>query len=303
MTLPLLLAFAVSLVAQFDRDDAGMEYSGISWIPKTDRYWVVDDKESCATELRVVFGGESAPTCSVVRTVTLEGRKDLEGCAFDPLTGDLWVSDEKDSSVRAFDLATGREKAKAELPAIYAKCRRNRSLEGLSISPDGHEMWVSNEEAIRGDDGFVRITRLVRPDGKSPWKEDKTVRYKPDPVVGEKFLGKYAYSGVSGLVALGNGRLLVLERECSVKSGGFFPSCRARLYQLGGDDGSKTLLWEANTELANYEGICLGAEIKKGYASLVLISDAGNSADAKIAVLSGVPLSSAQESANQSNNR
>ena len=285
MTLPIVLALAVSLVAQFDREEPGTEYSGISWVPGTDRYWVVDDGEDCAVELKMAFGGTAAPTCAVVRTVALEGRKDAEGCAYDPLTGDLWVSDEKDSSVRAFDLSTGREKAKVELPAIYAKCRRNRSLEGLSISPDGLEMWVSNEEAMKGDDGFVRITCLKRTDGKSAWKTEKTVRYKPDPVVGVKFLGKYAYSGVSGLVALGKGRLLVLERECSVKEGGFFPSCRARLYELGGDTGSKTLVWEANTELANYEGICLGPELKKGCRSLVLVSDAGNSADEKIAVL------------------
>jgi hypothetical protein len=98
-------------------------------------------------------------------------------------------------------------------------------------------------------------------------------------------MGKHACSGVSDLVALGKGRLLVLERECSVKEeDGMMPSCRLRLYDCAAD-GSKTMLWERNTELANYEGICLGPDIAPGVKSLVLVSDGGSGADEKNMVL------------------
>lgn len=283
----IVLAASISLLGEFDREPTGAEYSGISRIPGTDRYWLVNDDDGTADEMKIEVGESASSTGMVLRTVQLDGRKDLEGCAVDPLKkGILWVSDEKDHSVRAFDTSNRHEVARAALPKIYQNCRKNRSLESLSISPDGLEMWTSNEEPIPGDDGFVRITRLTRPDAASPWKADeKCVRYRPDPVVGEKFMGKYASSGVADLVALGKGSLLVLERECSVKEeDGMMPSCRLRLYDCSAD-GSKTMLWECNAGLANYEGICLGPDLAPGVKSLLVVSDGGNAADEKFMVL------------------
>ena len=281
------LAATVSFLGEFDREPTGAEYSGISRIPGTDRYWLVNDDDGTIAEMKIEIGENASSTGMVLRTVQLDGREDIEGCAVDPLkTNVVWVSDEKDHSVRAFDTATGKEVACAALPKIYQKCRKNRSLESLSISPDGLEMWTSNEEPIPGDDGFVRITRLSRADAATPWKADeKCIRYRPDPVAGAKFMGKYACSGVSDLVALGKGRLLVFERECSVKDeDGMMPSCRLRLYECAAD-GSKTMLWERDTRLANYEGICLGPDIAPGVKSLLVVSDGGNGADERNLVL------------------
>jgi len=283
----IVLAATVSFLGEFDRESTGAEYSGVSRVPGTDRYWLVNDDDGTADEMKIEIGEGASSTGMVLRTLQLEGRKDLEGCAVDPLKkGVLWVSDEKDHSVRAFDTSTGRELACAALPKIYQKCRKNRSLESLSISPDGLEMWVSNEESIPGDDEFVRITRLSRADAATPWKADaECIRYRPDPVAGAKFMGRHASSGVSDLVALGKGRLLVLERECSVKGeDGMMPSCRLRLYECAAD-GSKTMLWERNTGLANYEGICIGPDLAPGVKSLLLISDGGNAADERNMVL------------------
>lgn len=285
--LAIVLAATVSFVGEFDRESTGAEYSGVSRIPGTDRYWLVNDDDGTADEMKIEVGEGASSTGMVLRTVQFEGRKDLEGCAVDPLKkGVMWVSDEKDHSVRAFDTATGREVARAALPKIYQKCRKNQSLESLSISPDGLEMWVSNEEPIPGDDGFVRITRLSRADADSPWKADaECIRYSPDPVAGAKFMGKHAYSGVSDLVTLGKGRVLVLERECSVKEeDGLMPSCRLRLYDCAAD-GTKTMLFERNTGFANYEGICLGPDIAPGVKTLLVISDGGNGADERNMVL------------------
>ena len=280
----LLLAAAVSMIGEFARESTGAEYSGVSRVPGTNRYWLVNDAGGVADEVEILVGEGLSATGVVLRTVQLEGRRDVEGCAVDPLRkGVLWVSDEKDHSVRAFDTSTGREIDKAALPPEYAKCRKNRSLEALSISPDGLEMWVSNEEPMKADATFVRITRLVRKGADDPWKAEQCVRYRPDPIAGEKFMRR-AFSGVSGLVALGGRRLLVLERECSVKAGRFLPSCRARIYECAAD-GSKELLWEADTGLANYEGICLGPDAPSGEKTLLLVSDGGSCADEKNIVL------------------
>lgn len=282
----ILAAATISFSGEFDRELTGAEYSGVSRVPGTDRYWVVDDNDGVVAEMKIEVGEGCSSTGTVLRTVQLAGRRDIEGCAVDPLRkGVLWVSDEADHSVRAFDIENARETDRLAVPGIYAKCRRNRSLEALSISPDGLEMWISNEEPIPGDNGFVRITRFSRDGASSAWKADeKCVRYRPDPVSGEKFMGRHANSGVSGLLALGKGRLLVLERECSVKDGGSLPSLRARIYECAAD-GSKTLLWEMDTGFANYEGICLGPEFASGEKSVVLVSDGGNGGDEKIMVL------------------
>ena len=47
----------------------------------------------------------------------------------------------------------------------------------------------------------------------------------------------------------------------------------------------KRLVWEENTMFANYEGICLGPELKNGTKTLVLVSDGGGSADESLLVL------------------
>ena len=284
--LAFLAAATISFFGEFDREVTGAEYSGVSRVPGTDRYWVVDDDGGAVVEMKIEVGEGCSSTGTVLRTLQLAGRKDLEGCAVDPLRkGILWVSDESDHSVRAFDIENVREVERLETPAIYSKCRRNRSFEALSISPDGLEMWVSNEEPIPGDKGFVRITRFEREGAAAPWKADaECIRYRPDPVAGAKFMGRHANSGVSGLLALGKGRLLVLERECSVKEGSSLPSLRARIYECAAD-GSKTLVWERDTGLANYEGICLGPGFASGEKSVVLVSDGGNGGDERIMVL------------------
>ena len=73
--------------------------------------------------LEIVLDEDGAvASCKTVRSIQLEGRTDLEGCAFDPLDGCVWVADEHDTSIRQFDPATGKEIAAVLVPEVF---RRN----------------------------------------------------------------------------------------------------------------------------------------------------------------------------------
>ena len=105
--------------------------------------------------------------------------------------------------------------------------------------------------------------------------------------------------GVSELVALGNGRLLVLEREFYVPKLklGAFVQCKIYEIEPGkefvlpenaviGEDTKylskrlvhsfKTKLSIFNKSIANYEGMCLGPQLADGSVALILVSDSQN---------------------------
>lgn len=283
-------------VCEFARDENPEGLSGVTRIGGN-RYFSVDDRGGMLHELEIVLNdaGDDG-TCTVKRSVRLEGRVDLEGCAYDPMNGLIWVSDEHDTTIAAFDPETGKEVSRVDVPEVYRKnVVKNRSFEGLTISPDGFRMYVVNEDTLKCDGrvaderagGIVRVQEFARAGKNAKWLPTRQFRYRTDAVEGSKYAG-LSLSGVSGLCAPGDGTLLLLEREMSQKNP-LFPSCRARIYEIDLDtmaaEPEKRLVWEEDTMFANYEGICLGPELKDGARSLILVSDGGGSAEEKVLVL------------------
>ncbi len=101
---------------------------------------------------------------------------------------------------------------------------------------------------------------------------------------------------------LGDGTLLALERELSIKNGKFMPSLRCRIYIVdvsgaedvsardslagfGGPMAKKTLLWSGDTGFSNYEGLCEGPRLADGSRTLLLVSDADAGAAARVMTL------------------
>ena len=95
--------------------------------------------------------------------------------------------------------------------------------------------------------------------------------------------------GVSGMCALDDGRLILLEREFFVAPGklGSFVHCKLYIVNPSATAADclleKRLLLEFRTHLsllgrglANYEGICLGPRLADGSRTLLLISDSQN---------------------------
>ena len=152
--------------------------------------------------------------------------------------------------------------------------------------------------ATRAHGTRVRLQRFTRPAPEAAWTAAGQWMYVTDSVGGGDFAGK-SRCGVSGLLCLGDGTLLVLEREMSIKKGKVLPSFRCRIYAIDfnhADDVAdvvalkgtarrpvaKRRLFGAHTGLAMYEGICLGPALADGSRSVLLISDGDDGAANRI---------------------
>lgn len=275
-------ALSVENVCESPRPEGGPE--GLSAVSRIDgdRYYCVDDRGGWLHEVVIAVGSDEV-SFRTNRAVRLEGRVDLEGCAYDPLTRNVWVSDESDTSVRAFDPKTGREVASLDIPEVYSRnVRKHRSLESLAISSDGLRLYTANEESLKCDvTNVVRIQEFVRCGARDAFRPSRQFKYVVDPAGGSPF-GRHTFSGVSSLLAMDDGSLLVLEREFSVK---LLPSFRMRIYRMTPGREGKTLLWEEPSTFSNYEGMCFGPRLSDGRQSIVLVSDGGAGALEAVRVL------------------
>jgi len=279
--LAIAAALSAEVYCETPRTEGPDEASAVTRV-SGDVYYCVNDDGGFLHEVTIGIGAEEV-TFKTNRAVRLEGRADLEGCAYDPLTRNVWVSDEKDTSVRAFDPSTGRQVVALALPEVYRKnVRLNRSLEALTVSPDGLRLYVANEERLKCDaTNVVRIQEFSRKGANDAFRPSRQFFYDVDPIGGKPF-GRRARSGVSAFAAMPDGSLLVLEREFSMK---VLPSFRIRIYRIVPGMPGKSLVWECPSTFSNYEGMCLGPKLPDGRQSLVLVSDGGDAAMESVLVL------------------
>ena len=308
-------ALSVSTISQVTRPSSSTygaeQISGITYAGG-DLFYAVDDNDNKLYPLTLAINRSSgALTTSGITIgtgVTMSGGNDMEGCAYDPCSGKVWISQETSALIREYDPSTGDLARSAPVPAVQKKYRGNYSLEALTISGDGKTMWTANEEALTVDGllatnsvgSIVRLTRFTRDITGNNWTANGEWAYETQPIGTAK--DSHTRSGVSGLCALPDGTLLVLERRCY--QGGLFPDFNIRIYQVnfsGATDVSslsalqgttytkttKTLLWQYThgSDMPNYEGICLGPRLDDGSSTLVLVGDGGSSAEEGIFVL------------------
>ncbi|MCC6640079.1 MAG: esterase-like activity of phytase family protein [Deltaproteobacteria bacterium] len=288
------------------------ELSGLVWVPDSSEYLAVSDDQPRVHRLSVALDGATgritAATTTGALTLTaadgapLPSGRDLEGVTLTNGGATLLVSDESGPALRAHVLATGRAIAQIDPTsdpalAVFAGQRSNLGWESLSSAPDTGVVWTANEEALTSDGpsgGGVDVNTLVRlqrfgadltPSGQ--W----AYRVSGDVVPGA--LGN-TNAGVSDLVALPGGQLLVLERTAGLVS--FAPTIdlelRNRIFLVdfagatdvtslpslvggGFTEAGKTLLWEGVFPDDNFEGMALGPVLAGGDRSLLLVSDDG----------------------------
>ena len=148
----------------------------------------------------------------------------------------------------------------------------------------------------------VRLQKFTRTGPDAAWTPAGQWAYVTDPIGGAPFLDK-ARSGVSDVLCLDDGTLLVLEREMSIRKGDLLlPSFRCRIYEVdfaGATDTSgllsltdpsvhpvkKTRRFGARTGFAMYEGSCLGPELADGSRSVLLVADGDDGAANRILAL------------------
>lgn len=271
------------------------EYSGITHIA-ADTFAVVSDKtEGHGFFLMKIQTNETTGKILDVQNLGYKasdkGHYDIEGIAYNPHNQKVYVSQEADNTITELTLEGELTGRKVALPdSITRNIRSNMSLESLCYDADSHLLWTATEgplildgdvsTATNGKESVVRLFAFNDSLQQKAW-----YRYKTDKPSSTKSARMFAL-GVSDLAAVGEGRLLVLEREARVAENYIGSTAYAKVYLVDtrnadvGDVLNKSLLFSFQTKLtlfrqdwANYEGLCLLPMDSEGNKTLIMMAD------------------------------
>lgn len=272
------------------------DYSGICWLGGNE-YAVVSDKSRSDgffifhIDIDPSDGHITAVSSNEFRTADRPNR-DQEGIAYFPADTTIFISGEADNKILEYRLDTGKRTGRSlDLPDDLAVSAPNYGYESLTYSPVTHTFWTTSESTLPIDGQPASPRNKVRNKLRLLAFDDslrfvKEYPYEMDaPEVKSSSADRYAM-GVSELCALDDGRLLVLEREFFVPTLkiGAFVNCKIFVVDPTDDLYStslhkklltqfKTRLTGLKTNIANYEGMCLGPKLNDGRQVLVLVSD------------------------------
>ncbi|WP_028101042.1 esterase-like activity of phytase family protein [Pseudoduganella violaceinigra] len=302
-------------------------FSGLDYDAAHGR-WVVESDDRCTKNPARFYEAEMDFDASAFRAVRFVGmhyflnadgkdfaasatgceRADVESIRIDPLDGSMWYSSEGD---RRFGLdpfirhATREGGLVTELPLPESfkvhkdeerGSRYNATFEGLTFAPGGRSLWASIEWPLYEDGpiptpqhgAMVRMTQFQR-DGAVL----RQFAYPLDAIPAEPGPGKEAENGVSEILALPDGELLVLERATVQGADGVHTNY-VRLYAtdargatdiktLPGLAGAnfiparKRLVLDFGTlglpRIDNLEAMAFGPRLPNGHATIVFASD------------------------------
>lgn len=290
--------------------------SGIDYDPGTDRVVLIsDDRGGLAPPRFYTARVAVAPgrlDVDLLTVVTLEipptrRRIDPESIRFDPRSGGLWwVSEGEAGAADPFigrASTDGRSASEVPLPAMFRFAaatgpRNGRAFEGAALSNDGASLWVAMEGPLKQDgpaptpeDGaWSRFSRFDRAASAVDFGSiEAQYAYRIDPVPSDSVFGsRLTGNGVTEILAIGPGRLLVLERALVVGKG-----WRARLFVADAEGASDIRdlpaladggfvpmqkqfvvdLDDFDLRVDNFEGLCFGPLLPNGNRTLLLVSD------------------------------
>jgi hypothetical protein len=300
----------VNLYTWFDLPDdpRSQELSGIAWDNSTRTLWAVQDGSASIVPLHPDQSFARWQLGSPLR-LQLSFSVDLEGIVLVP--GAFIVANEEGGRLLEVD-GQGRLRREIPLPPHFSTARANKSLEALSITPDGKHLFTTSEGTLECDGpmptnttgALLRILRIGFPQGDS----DEHA-YQTDPLPHHQG-GDY---GVADLVAISDDEVLVLERGWTPGVGN-----TARIYHVNLEDEAsscsatpalpanvpvlaKELLVDLKTLRAdnlppaeeaqpsrlldNFEGMALGPLLPDGRSSLILVSDDNSRAEQRARVV------------------
>lgn len=293
-----LLAFAQQTVLNkqhnFPKTVTAGNYSGITWLGD-DQYAVVNDKSQTAGfNLMTIRLDDTTGDIKEVRADTFvtsnQPNRDEEGVCYVPQTNTVFVSGEADGRIIEYRLdgqLTGRQ---LTVPNVFRFASPNCGFEALTYNAATHRFWTTSENTLKLDGKAPDIRRKVPNllrfqsfgDDLQP-REQYWYLSDSSAVQGEE--GK-SILGVSGLAALDDGQIIVLEREIRQTPNYIGSYVHVKLYvvnpstQRANDLLQKQLIAEFRTKInitdrsfANYEGICVGPRLKDGRIVLLLVAD------------------------------
>lgn len=234
--------------------------------------------------------------------------RDCEGVAYFNDHNTIFVAGEEEQRILEYSLdgtPTGRELA---IPSIMQRDKivTNLGFEALTYNANQQRFWTTTESTLPAD-------------GKQSSAKNRDVRNHLRFVCFDttlRPLESYAYEmdlpkaknrkatsihGVPSLIALDDGRLIVMEREGCFPKKEYGSWVRIKLYMVNPKDEQpvslntpmsdvtpdvfmkKKLICSFSTHLrigqmnlSNYEGMCLGPKLADGRQTLILIADSQN---------------------------
>lgn len=272
-------------------------YSGICWMGG-ERYAVVDDKSPTAgfRPMTIVVDSLTGDILSV-RADSLvtshQPNRDEEGICYVAQTNTVFVSGEKDGQIIEYALdgqPTGR---RLHTPEVFANTYDNRGFEALTYNAVTRRFWTTTENTLRSDGQRPKagrnIANRLRLQSFGDDLEPREQYWYITDTLSRGGAKSKCTLGVSGIAALDDGRIVVLERQALRTGNGIGSSTRIRLYMVNpqghepGDTLEKQLMTEFSTRMnltrrnfANYEGICVGPQLVDGRQVLLLVADSQN---------------------------
>ena len=248
-------------------------YSGITPLGN-DRYAVVDDKSD--TDGFYVFHIRIDSVSGQIADISNEGfrsngghNRDGEGITL--ADSMIWISGEADNLIKEYDftgMPTGRQMS---LPS-EVKTNGNYGMESLSWHPSYGLVTATENPVVILQAGVGEDSLHI-------------VGYYPLDAMAQKQNARIHMQGVSELLWLDDGSLMVLEREVFVPKAFIGAWTKNSLYHvsLSSQIGNKQLVCQWTTHLnltarsfANYEGMCFGPKTKDGKQVLILVADSQN---------------------------
>ena len=300
MLIPLtVIAQEVTVLKQkaFPKTVSAGNYSGITWLGAS-RYAIANDKSPTAGFYLMTIETDSITgELLTVRedTFLTSGlpNRDEEGICYVPENQTVFVSGEADQEIIEYNLRGQQTGRKLNIPEIFKTAYKNGGFEALTYQPKTHRFWTTSEFTLKADGEKPTIERKIKNrlrlqsfgDDLQPKEQ---YWYESDSTIIKKQKGR-SIVGVSGLAALDDGRIVVLEREMYFPKKQIGSFSLVKLYvvnpslQQPGEVLRKTLLTEFRTKVnltrrnfANYEGICIGPKLADGRQLLILVCDSQN---------------------------
>ena len=197
-------------------------YSGITWLGG-DRYAVANDKSPTAGfHVMTILTDTKTGDIKDVKnegfmTMSDKPNRDEEGICFVAPTNTVFVSSESDGQIIEYTLEGQQTGRKLNIPSEFTTTRSNCGFEALTYNASTHRFWTTTENTLKQDGAKPnikkKIANLLR---LQSFGEDLQPKeqywYLSDSSAVESLEGK-SILGVSGLTALDNGQIIVLERE------------------------------------------------------------------------------------------
>jgi hypothetical protein len=271
---------------KFSRTIPAGNYSGITPIGN-DRYAVVCDK---SVDGFFVFHLELDSLTGKILHVENEGfrasgykNRDQEDIVFHPASRTLYICGEADNEIYEYSLDGKRTRHRLHSADRFRHLSHDYGLEALCYDSESGRFYAMSEHPA-AEDSLIRLTAF---DEVGTIIRQWSYRLDATP---KKHYGR-SVCGVSALCALGEGRLLVLERTIRVPRIKIGSWVETRLYEIIPTDDAllseqileKRLICRFRTHmnlfrqnLANYEGMCVAKHEDGNSTILLLIADSQN---------------------------